>query len=364
MGQGLSILSLVLVVATALVVVTSSPPTSVEEIVAFDDRFQVNDNGAIVVFGNNVLTCPASNSNCAGARAGTVTGAKASNNAYDMVNLDQDGTTGVGAATFNSSSSQVILPDGATVLFAGLYWGARRTGDTSAKNTTAPLNQMSFRVPGATTYQTITADDTFGPNSTETAYQQFDDVTTLVQGAGPGVYWGANVAAGRGTDRYGGWSLVIAYRDPTEPLRNLTVFDGFSNVRVGSSESITISGFLAPLDGTVDARLGMIAYDGDKGAAGDEAFLNTTRLATDLSPGTNFFNGSNDLDGRNVTTRIQPTPTCSATTSCSSGCRTRSPMVRRRPRSRHRRRTSVTSSASSRRRSTCTPPTSRRAGRR
>ena len=292
-----------MIAATAVVVVTSSPPTRAEPIVAFGPRFQVNDNGAIVVFGNNVLTCPASNSTCAGARTGTVTGANASNNAYDMRNLDEDGTTGVGAATFNSSSSQVILPDGATVLFAGLYWGARRTGDTAAKNTTAPLNQMMLRVPGATTYQTMTAEATFGPNASETAYQQFRNVTTLVRNSGPGVYWGANVAAGRGEDRYGGWSLVVAYRDPTEPLRNLTVFDGFSNVAVGSSETITISGFLTPLDGTVDARLGMIAYDGDKGAAGDEAFLNSTRLATDLSPGTNFFNGSNDRDGRNVTTR-------------------------------------------------------------
>ena len=59
-------------------------------------------------------------------------------------------------------------------------------------------------------------------------------MTALVRSGGPGTYWGANVAAGVGDDRYGGWSLVVAYRDATQPLRNLTVFDGFSDVGANS----------------------------------------------------------------------------------------------------------------------------------
>jgi hypothetical protein len=162
-----------------------------------------------------------------------------------MVNLDQDGTEGIGAGTFNSSSSRVDLPDGAEeVLFAGLYWGARRTGSSSGQNTTDPLNRMSLRFPAASTYTTISADESFVQTGDETAYQQFANLTDEVETAGEGVYWGANVAAGRGEDRYAGWTLAIVYRDPTQPLRNITVFDGFSNVRIGSSESITISGFL------------------------------------------------------------------------------------------------------------------------
>ena len=47
-----------------------------------------------------------------------------SNNAYQMVNLDAD-TVGT---TFNSSGSDLLLPAGSSVLWAGLYWGARRTG--------------------------------------------------------------------------------------------------------------------------------------------------------------------------------------------------------------------------------------------
>lgn len=286
------------VIATLVAAPERSAATT---ITPFDVRFRTNDNGVIAVFGNNVLTC-APSPTCTSAREGTTTGAQSSNNGFTMVNLDEDGAAF--PATFNSSNVEAPIPATASVLFAGLYWGARRVGASGGTTTTAPIDQMSLRVPGASDYQTITADDSFGPTPTaDQAYQQFADVTGLVSAAGAGTYWGANVAAGTGTDRYGGWSLVIVLRDSTQPLRNLTVFDGFSDVGANSSETINISGFLAPLAGAVDARLALVAYEGDKGGTGDQAFLNTTRLATALSPGTNFFNGSNDRDGQSTTDR-------------------------------------------------------------
>ena len=125
------------------VVVVTAPPVRTTEainIVPFASAFSANDNGAIFTIGNNLLTCPPSASTCAAARAGTVTGANWSNNAYSMVNLDADAD----ATTFNSSGSDLILPVGSTVLWAGLYWGARRTGDPRSQDTTAPINQMSL----------------------------------------------------------------------------------------------------------------------------------------------------------------------------------------------------------------------------
>ncbi len=221
-----------------------------------------------------------------------------------MVNLDADANP----ATFNSSGSDLILPAGATVLWAGLYWGARRTGDPRSQDTTAPINQMSLGYapnPGTPpTYQGVTSTATFGPTAGDLAYQQFLVVTDFVRARGNGRYWGANVAAGTGNDRYAGWSLIVVYRDPTQPLRNLTVFNGFSDIAVNSSEQIPLSGFVTPpAPAVVNARINIAAYEGDRGATGDSAFLNSTRMATSASPGTNFFNGANDLDGRNVLTR-------------------------------------------------------------
>jgi hypothetical protein len=45
--------------------------------------------------------------------------------------------------------------------------------------------------------------------------------------------------------------LVVVYRNPSLPLRDLTVFDGFNSVDQGNPQTITISGFLAPLSGDV-----------------------------------------------------------------------------------------------------------------
>ena len=232
-------------------------------------------------------------------QAGGGIGSVTSNNDHFMVDLDQDSP---GSGTFNSSNATLSLPSGSTVLFAGLYWGARQT-NSSGFFTPNSIDEMVLRLPGESSYRTISADDGFGPADSTRAYQRFTDVTDLVDLRGSGVYWGGNVAAGTGFDRYGGWSLVVAYQNPTAPLRNLSVFDGFSDVGANSEERITIGPFVAPQTGPVDTRLGMVAYEGDRGNVGDEAFLEETRLATAQSGGTNFFNGTNDLDGTIVTAR-------------------------------------------------------------
>ena len=80
----------------------------------------------------------------------------------------------------------------------------------------------------------------------------------------------ANVQAGKGGDRYAGWTLVVAYRDPSQPPRNLTVDDGF--VTISSSApptTIPITGFRTPPSGAMKTTLGFVAYEGDGGLTGD-----------------------------------------------------------------------------------------------
>src|SRR4029077_18625667 len=55
--------------------------------------------------------------------------------------------------------------------------------------------------------------------------------------------------------------------------------------------------------GTVDAQIGMVAYEGDYSTSGDTAPLNSTQLGTAVSPGSNVFNGTNDNRGTSVTAR-------------------------------------------------------------
>lgn len=285
---------------------TSAPPASNVEatsIVPFAPVFSANDNGSIAAFGNNLMVCPASAGDCAAARAGTNT---RNNNNFNMVHLDVD----TDATTFSSSSADVVLPDDAEVRWAGLYWGARLGAGRGGVNATGDGRQMKLRAPGDTAYRTITAGRLFGPTTTaDRAYQGFADVTSILQAAGPGTYFGADVPAATGEDRHAGWSLVIVYRSPSLPLRNLTVNDGLADVGRSDPQIITISGFRTPVTGPVNARIGLVAYEGDNGSTGDRAILSDasnpdgTLLATTLSQGTNFFNGANDDNGTLVTAR-------------------------------------------------------------
>jgi uncharacterized repeat protein (TIGR01451 family) len=289
-------------------------------------RFSANTNGNLTTIGNNLSTClgtatgtlsvascnalktditattASNNDNWTGATATAPSGLRFID-ADSMVDANNDGVDD----TFNSSSSDLQLPSGATVLFAGLYWGARLS--TAAQT---GYDEMQLRTPNSTNYQTITADQIFGPlnvangdaSDDGNAYQGFADVTDLVAAGGDGTYWGANVVSrASGQTMYTGWSLVVAYSAPNMPLRNLTVFDGFQSVRQGSNTLVTTSGFLTPTAGTVNAALTMVAYEGDRNTPGDSAVLNGTPLSTAISPSNNFFNSVIDTNGSLVTTR-------------------------------------------------------------
>ena len=282
---------------------------------AMTPRFSANDTGNITFAANTLMVCPKSASGCTAARqtAPISSGSNEAqnNNAYLMEYVNTAEGTVSGSKSFNSSSATLSLPATATVLFAGLYWA----GDTEAGNTIgkekgkeAPnpklKNQVGFRAPGAASYSTITANQLDESSGEKTRYGGFANVTSTVQAAGPGTYSVANVQAGTGGDRYAGWTLVVAYRDPTQPARNLTVDDGFITIEPSAPPTtIPVSGFKTPPDGAVNTTLGFVAYEGDSGFTGDSASLNGTRLGDGANPPNNMFDAGISNLGSNVTTR-------------------------------------------------------------
>jgi uncharacterized repeat protein (TIGR01451 family) len=261
---------------------------------AFSVRFTTNDFGSITFAANTLMTCPDSAPTCANARLGNEPGSLGNNNGYAMTYVDVDGPAN---ATFDSSTATLGLPSDAFVLFAGLYWA----GDTSAggkvgtvSGTAAPTpaarNTVLFRAPGAATYSTVTASTL---DSSGTRFSGFADVTTAVRDAGPGAYTVANVQSGTGSDRYGSWDLVVAYRDATQPARNLTIFDGLATVSQSSPlATMSLSGFTTPVAGPVRSVVGLISSEGDRTSTGDSASLNARALSDDLNPVDNVFNSS------------------------------------------------------------------------
>lgn len=267
----------------------------------FTARFATNDTGDLVLVGNTLISCQSTESACANARNGT--GTTLDNNDFRMRFVDVDGD----ATTFNSSQATLTLPAGATVLWAGLYWGADTTagggGGAAAAPNAALNNQVRFSTPAAA-YQTLIASQLDANTNNGNDYHAFADVTALVQTAGSGNYRVANVQSGTGQDRQAGWSLIVAYRSPTLPSRNITVFDGFATVNSFlPSLSINVSGFRTPSSGAVNTHVGSVVYEGDRSRTGDQIQLNTTVLSDALNPNNNFFNSAITRLGANFSAK-------------------------------------------------------------
>ena len=253
---------------------------------SFQERASFDTTGDFLLIGNTLLTCEAGGTpDCASVQAGLVSGSNSRQMQY--VNIDP-------AAGFDNSSSAVLqIPAGASVLYAGLYWGGRASPSDGDRDT------IRFRPPGQPNYLTITSTqtDTITTQGTATArpYQGFADVTALVQAAGSGNYFVGDLTASLGNDGlgfYGGWSLFVVIEDPSQPFRRLSLFDGAVNISGTTTETVGVSGLLTPLAGTFTTRLGALVWEGDEGIVGDRFRLNGVDLSDPLNPVNNFWNSS------------------------------------------------------------------------
>lgn len=268
----------------------------------FTVRFDGNDYGDIQIVGNTLMSCVQGTNSppatCIASVPVSGTGSTSLNdNDYNMRQVN------VAGGTTNSSSADLSLPTGATVLWAGLYWGADTSAGTNGTAATAALRgQIRFSVPGGT-YQSVTATqiDAATAAGQATRYSAFVDVTTRVQGGGAGTYRVADIQAGTGQDRYAGWSLVVVVRDTAQPLRNLTVFDGYQVVNsTAATVNITVSGFRTPLSGPFTVRAGAVSYEGDLSSTGDQLRVNGINLSNAVNPASNVFNSTISRLGANI----------------------------------------------------------------
>src|ERR1035438_564512 len=141
------------------------------------------------------------------------------NDNENMQYVDIDGNTGPGAATMNSSSSDLHLPPGnTTIKMARLYWGGR-------------INYADFDLLVDLNLIIKIRKDTSGPYTTLLAsgidkilivsgyyqYQAYADVTDFIKNNGTGTYEVANAplsvgAIGNGGND-GGWCIAVVYEN-------------------------------------------------------------------------------------------------------------------------------------------------------
>ncbi|MDQ3108687.1 MAG: gliding motility-associated C-terminal domain-containing protein [Bacteroidota bacterium] len=234
-------------------------------ITPFSIRYQTTQKGGIRYLSNTASTC---NGGCGAQTENPPAGTGIDNN-FNAAYVDIDGN----ASTFQSSSDSLALPTCSEILWAGLYWGGEIT---NAAANYATRNQCKIKVNNGA-YSNLTAsalqDNTVGFNT----YHCFLDVTTIVQTAGINARFTVADVALRtgGTNRFGGWSIVVVYKNDLLPMRNLTVFNGLSNVSVANSVTdVTVSGFLTPSSGPVTFEVGALTYDGDRSSVGDQLLFN------------------------------------------------------------------------------------------
>jgi fimbrial isopeptide formation D2 family protein/uncharacterized repeat protein (TIGR01451 family) len=288
-------ISLVLMSVIPIVSFFGLPLLSQAALRNFGSRYATTTTGNIIMTGNTLMSCDITVAGCANARAGTASGAALNNNNFNMIRIDTDSDP----LTNNSSTTQINIPTGSTILWAGLYVGG--VSNNIARKT------IKLDTPATPSYITLTAtQDDINGNSATSEYQEFVDITSLVQAGKSGPYTVSAGSINTGTNLYGGWGITIVYSNPSEPMRNLTVFDGFTNVALGTSVTIPLSGFLTPAAGPVKANLGFLAYEGDSGATGDKVSLNNNEIFNTTSPSNNFFNSTITNLNNPITTPSNP----------------------------------------------------------
>ncbi len=169
---------------------------------------------------------------------------------------EAEANTGITAAQARSTA-MLSLPAGAQVTHAYLYWAALT--NAASGDTTATIDR-----PGAGGFsQPVTALESLLVSG---RYRSVTDVTTLVQANGAGAYRVSDVDIGdwvnvNNPNVFGAWWMVVLYQRDSDPLRNLTIYDGFDGVSSATPQNITLSGFRVP-SGPIDAKLGIVTLEG------------------------------------------------------------------------------------------------------
>ena len=240
--------------------------------------------GRSSLFGNNLLTCSgvahtAPRHSVRSAR--DPSGTQLNNNSYFMVNVDADGAT---FPTYNSSSLKSRRRPTAPCCGPGLYWARPRPGaGTGAAHTPAPAAAtVNLRAPATSIYRHDHV------QALRSVHDNQPRLSTVRQRhhrrpeRRPGHVLGANVPAATGEIATPVGRSSSRSATPTLPLRNLTVFDGFSDVGQATRNG-DISGFLAPLAGASTRSSGTVDVGGRRRSSGDRVTLERRRLATTLS---------------------------------------------------------------------------------
>ncbi|WP_330304694.1 MULTISPECIES: DUF3344 domain-containing protein [unclassified Streptomyces] len=278
---------------------TAAPPAAEAKSLNFTQRYHALQHGGIVRAANASISCRTTPAALRALRAAAPScpdareGGSGANGDFDMYYIDVDKDPN----TYNSSRAEVRLPEGAHVTYARLYWGGNlRVGEQKPPKANG---RVLIAEPGGE-YKAVLADQVIGHRVARgaDAFQASADVTKLVRASGSGLYTVAqvNVAMGKSAaGAWGGWTLMVAYEKKSEPLRHLSVWDGFDTLGPREDREIRLSRM--PFPENAGGRVGLVAYNGDRGSKGDSLTVSTghgepTALGDSANPGDDVLNST------------------------------------------------------------------------
>ncbi|AYM99675.1 GEVED domain-containing protein [Chryseobacterium sp. 3008163] len=180
------------------------------------------------------------------------------------------------ASTTWSTSGDLILPAGSTIEKVLL---------SVEKNGGPNFTSAMLKVPGATTYTTLTPATSIADRTSVGAYAQMIwDITSMVPAngyvstAGGGIggrYFLANPTPA--PVNMGGWSMIVVYKNANSKFRQIVVTDGWQGAFPVETQ---INGLKIPASGTVKAVVGVTGTYGDRGFSD---LLNFGQVGTTLT---------------------------------------------------------------------------------
>ncbi|WP_406436145.1 DUF3344 domain-containing protein [Streptomyces sp. NBC_00631] len=249
----------------------TAPPAPEAPRIAFAERYHAVLRGGFARAANASVSCrttPGAPSEppCEAVREGRLS---AVNGDFDMFYIDVDDDPD----TYNSSRAELRLPEGSRVTYARLYWGGNLLA--GEQKPARDNGRVLIAEPGGA-YKELLADTVVGHRVAggEDAFQASADLTGLVRSSGSGLWTVGQVNAAMGRSlagAWGGWTLVVAYEDPAQPRRTLSLFDGFDSLE--RPAEVRLNGLHAPRG--AEGQVGLVAYNGDRGGTGDSLTYTT-----------------------------------------------------------------------------------------
>jgi uncharacterized repeat protein (TIGR01451 family) len=269
-------------------------------------KLSVDQHGDFILFGNTFAHECSSPGEAPEVPAPVVGAAPAcaSGSAWPYFRSDDPSDGSVRAdASFAASNARTTaafaLPAGATVSYARLYWSAYATDQT-------PNSRVRIERPSHGLDTSLTADRVWNAGSAtgdsgRIWYQSAVDITNIVSREGSGAFRVSDASSGGSGYGDVAWYIVLFYEQLAEPQRNLSLYEGLDLITTGGRVSLSLSGFsVPPSQFGLDAKLGVVAFDGDATASGDGLSFNGVALSDDQNPVDNIFNSTRSQLGQPV----------------------------------------------------------------